>query len=135
MATDRTACLALFDANCPAFFAPNERDDYVAWLDGTRAYTVATLDGGVVGAYGVTPGDDVALNWIMISPHHQGRGLGGAIMARVVDEARVLGADVVHIAASQHSAPFFARYGAIERSTTTDGWGPGMHRVDMTLAV
>ena len=30
---DREACLALFDANCPTFFAPNERADYAAFLD------------------------------------------------------------------------------------------------------
>ena len=29
---DREACLALFDENCPAFFAPNEREDYEAFL-------------------------------------------------------------------------------------------------------
>ena len=29
---DESACLALFDENCPAFFAPNERDDYLVFL-------------------------------------------------------------------------------------------------------
>lgn len=30
----RTTCLALFDANCPEFFEPNERADLEAFLDG-----------------------------------------------------------------------------------------------------
>ena len=39
----------------------------------------------------------------------------------------------VSIAASHKSAPFFARFGARIVETTPDGWGPGMHRVDMEL--
>jgi hypothetical protein len=40
---------------------------------------------------------------------------------------------MLDVAASQHSAPFFARFGARELARTDDGWGPGMHRVDMEL--
>ncbi len=36
---DREACLGLFDANCPEFFAPNERADYVAFLETERGRT------------------------------------------------------------------------------------------------
>jgi hypothetical protein len=62
----RDRCLAVFDTNFPEFFAPNERVEYVAFLD---------------------------------------------------------------------CSPFFARFGAVEARRTSDGWGPGMHRVDMVLAV
>ncbi len=134
---DRAACLALFDANCPAFFAPNERDDYEHWLSDAseRGYQLACMDEVVVGAFGLRADTSAAaaLNWIMISPDHQGRGIGGAMMARVIDEARAARIGTVHIAASQHSAPFFARFGAREIRQTPDGWGLGMHRVDMVL--
>ncbi len=33
---DRTRCLALFDGNVPAYFAPKERADFVAFLDDLR---------------------------------------------------------------------------------------------------
>ena len=33
----------------------------------------------------------------------------------------------------EKAAAFFARFGAIEKVTTPDGWGPGMDRVDMEL--
>jgi hypothetical protein len=39
----------------------------------------------------------------------------------------------VRISASQVSAPFFARCGARELSRVRDGWGPGMHRVEMEI--
>jgi len=30
---DREACTSIFDANCPAFFAPNERQEYEEFLE------------------------------------------------------------------------------------------------------
>jgi hypothetical protein len=41
----------------------------------------------------------------------------------------------IRIAASHRSAPFFARFGAETVRETPDGWGPGMHRIDMELTV
>ena len=134
---DRAACLALFDANCPAYFAPNERADYIEFLDRAPAgYEVCELDGSAVAAFGLIRSDGaVRLNWIMLAPASQGRGIGSAIMQRVVAAARSSGESVIHIAASQKSAPFFARFGAAPVTRTPDGWGPGMDRIDMELGV
>ena len=135
-ASDRAACLAIFDDNCPEFFAPNERDDYAAFLSASGdAYTIADVDGRVAGGYGLVPERDaLALRWILFSRGMQGRGLGGRVMARALDEMRERRVMQLHIAASHRSAPFFARFGATEVKTTRDGWGPGMHRVDMLLS-
>ncbi len=134
--SDQSACLALFDANCPEFFAPNEREDYLRFLNATPAgYTVCAVPGGVVGAFGVFPqcSDVVSLNWILLDPGSQGMGIGSAIMARVLARARSQVAVSVQIAASHKSAPFFSRFGAVAESTIEHGWGAGMHRVNMQL--
>ena len=39
----------------------------------------------------------------------------------------------IDIAASHLSAPFFKKFGAIEIKIIEDGWGKGMHRVNMKL--
>jgi GNAT superfamily N-acetyltransferase len=134
---DRPACLVLFDENCPAYFAPNERDDYAAFLD-RRAenYLVCVLADRLVGAYGLYPVNNggTALHWILLSSSVQGLGLGSIIMSRAVEHVRDSGRLPLLISASHKSAPFFARFGAIETSTEPDGWGPGMHRVEMQLA-
>lgn len=135
-AEDRDACLGLFDANCPEFFAPNERAEYAAWLDAEpQGYHVCMLDGRVAGAWGLRQREDgdCVLNWILLAPAVQGRGIGRRIMQEVRDELRARGAARLHIGASHKSAPFFARFGAVEIRRTPDGWGPGMHRVDMEL--
>jgi GNAT superfamily N-acetyltransferase len=135
---DRDACLALFDANCPAFFAPNERAEYEEFLSAAGdAYTVCLLEGEVMGAYGLEPHEQgrLALRWILLSPAVQGRGVGSQIMARVAGDVRARGASELAIAASDKSAPFFARFGAREVRTIVEGWGPSMDRVDMLLTL
>jgi hypothetical protein len=56
------------------------------------------------------------------------------MMTRVLDVIRTRRVSLLHIAASHKSAPFFARFGAHEAARIVDGWGPQMHRVDMTWA-
>ncbi|MCG7530001.1 GNAT family N-acetyltransferase [Psychrobium sp. MM17-31] len=132
------ACLALFDENCPQFFAPNERDDYRGFLDQQYdGYCVCELESKVVGAFGLLKQDDSshALNWILLSPTAQGIGLGKQIMAQVVQTARDQRISEISIAASHLSAPFFAKFAAKVIKETPNGWGGGMHRVDMILHV
>lgn len=133
---DKEACLAIFDQNCPSFFAPNERADYSSFLDDAPAsYEVCDLSGKVVAAFGLIADDNqkIALNWIMLDPASQGVGLGSAIMEHVISQGRGSQLSLINIAASHKSAPFFAKFGATEMLHTEDGWGPGMHRVDMEL--
>lgn len=137
-AVDLSACLALFDANCPAFFTPKERADYEKFLRETPwPYQVCEVAGRVEGAFGLfarEPGR-ASLNWILMSPSVQGSGLGSRMMQHAIDAARRLDCGVIDIAASHKSAPFFTRFGARTLHETADGWGPGMHRIDMELRV
>lgn len=133
---DRDTCLGLFDANCPVFFSPNERTDYLRFLDtAPGGYELCLVDGVVAGAFGLMGHDATRrrLNWIMLNPQFQGLGAGRAIMQRVATLAALEGIHLVDIAASHMSAPFFTRFGAITLTVTNNGWGPRMHRVDMEL--
>ena len=134
--TDRETCLTIFDANCPAYFAPNERADYESFLDAVPGrYEVCEAAGRVVAAFGLIDDEKngVSLNWIMLDPGSQGAGIGSAIMERVISAGKATPFSVIKIAASHKSAPFFARFGAVATVLTEDGWGPGMDRVDMEL--
>jgi N-acetylglutamate synthase-like GNAT family acetyltransferase len=135
---DYQACTAIFDANCPEFFAPNERQDYKSFLENVpEGYEVYEVDGCVLGAFGlVGDGKDVLmLIWILLDPHRQRIGIGSKIMERVLHVGRTSKIKTVRIAASHKSAAFFARFGATTTSSTRNGWGPGMDRVDMELAL
>ena len=69
----------------------------------------------------------------MLNPRFHGVGAGRAIMGRVAALAASEGLEAVEIAASHKSAPFFAKFGAVTATVTENGWGAGMHRVDMRL--
>jgi len=133
----KSACLRLFDANCPAFFAPNEREAYAAFLDrAAPGYFTMQVDGEVIAAFGLLQEAAPArrrLSWIMVHPDRQGEGVGQRIIAAASERCAAAGASAIDIAASHLSAPFFARHGATIIHTTPDGWGPDMHRVDMEL--
>jgi GNAT superfamily N-acetyltransferase len=135
---DRERCLGLFDANCPEFFAPNERADYLSFLETSEnGYELCLIDDEIAGAFGLS-GNDASrrrLNWIMLNPQFQGLGAGRAIMEKVAVLAASAGIQVVDIAASHMSAAFFARFGAVAMKVIDNGWGPGMHRVDMELSL
>ncbi len=136
-AGDRAACFRIFDDNCPEFFAPNERADLVAFLATPPAgYEVALLGDDVVAAFGVLREDGApTLRWIMIGREAQGHGLGRLIMARAVATVRAAGETQLRIATSHKSDGFFTKLGATEVRRTPDGWGPGLHRVDMVLSL
>ena len=137
-AEDRQACLRLFDENCPTAFAPNERRDYEQFLDdAVDRYELYLIDGEVAGAFGLYPDgpDRLALRWIIVSSGKQRRGVGSAVMNRIVAELRRSTGVTLRISASHKSAPFFAKFGARERDRIPNGWGPGMHRVEMDLSV
>ncbi|MGH8263812.1 MAG: GNAT family N-acetyltransferase [Steroidobacterales bacterium] len=134
-APDRERCLAIFDENCPEFFSPNERAEFAAFLERSADdYCVCLMEGRVAGGYGLClEGKGVmSLRWILIARAAQRHGIGHVIMTRALNGIRKLKAKLA-IAASQKSAPYFAKFGAKEVKTTPDGWGPGMHRVDMEL--
>ena len=136
--TDKEACLAIFDANCPSFFVPDERVDYENFLAASPSgYEVCEVAGRVVAAFGLIgdSGHEVRLNWIMLDPRSKGIGLGSTIMDRVIAQGRAAQCSLIGIAASHKSAPFFARFGAIATARTEDGWGPGMDRVDLEIVL
>jgi GNAT superfamily N-acetyltransferase len=133
---DSTVCIGIFDANCPAYFAPNERRDYAEFLDEVpHDYEVCEVDGRVLGAFGLMVDDnnEKRLSWIMLDPRSQGLGIGMKIMERVIQLGRESDTRAVRIAASHKSATFFAKFGATTTTSTRNGWGPGMHRIDMIL--
>ena len=133
---DRQACTSIFDANCPEFFAPSERQEYEEFLERVSGdYQVCEVDGKVLGAFGLFDdgGNMKTLNWILLDPQTQGIGVGSKIMEWVIQLSRTSQSKMLRIAASHKSAPFFARFGATITSSTKNGWGPGMDRVDMEL--
>lgn len=131
-------CLALFDENCPAYFAENEREDYASYLKtmGNPYKVLEGPEGALIAAYGVAfieAERRARVTWIMVSPKGQGTGVGRHMMEEIIACAVDMKATALDIATSQHAAAFFAKFGARETRVIKDGWAKGMHRIDMEL--
>lgn len=130
-------CLELFDENCPQYFAESERGDYIAFLKASPLdYYIGVNDGCVASAFGITSTAATLrtrLSWILVSTHFKGTGVGAKMMDYSMEASLKKEALVIDIAASHLSAPFFAKFGAQELNRTPNGWGLGMHKVDMEI--
>ena len=130
-------CLQLFNENCPEYFAENEREDYIDFLEGSPSgYFIGISDGSVVSAFGLISTREPSrtrLSWILVSPKSKGRGVGVKMMNYARETAFKNGSSAIDIAASHLSASFFTKFGAEELKITQNGWGPDMHRVDMEI--
>lgn len=140
--SDRDACLALFDGNVPRFFDADERAQFADFLD-TRAndwsYSVLLLHGSIVACGGYAIADDgttADLCWGMVARACHRSGLGTRLTAARIDAARAQpGVRRVRLDTSQHTAGFYRRFGFATDVVVADGYGPGLDRHEMTLAL
>ena len=133
---DKEICLALFDTNCPEYFAPSERSDYENFLNSNPpGYELCIANGDIVGAFGlIEEGENQRrLDWILLNKNSQGSGIGSIIMNRVLVQARDKCVAIILITTSHKVYNFFEKFGAIKVFEIENGLGPGLHRVDMEL--
>lgn len=135
---DREACMALFESNCPKYFAPEERADYEDFLDTLNCdYSVLTIGEELVGCGGIHVDAETGqgnLCWGMVDQSRHKSGLGKALLEfRLAAIKANPAATHVHIDTSQLSGPFFAKYGFKETHKTKDGYGAGIDHVEMIL--
>ena len=139
---DLDACLALFDSNVPRFFSARERADFEAFLRNHAAdwsYQVVLRDATLVacGGYSLSRnGSDAHLCWGMVHARMHRQGLGTLVLVGRLDAARRSPAvRRVLLDTSQHTQAFYARFGFQCQRVTPDGYGPGLDRYDMCLAL
>lgn len=133
---DRQACLAIFLSNVPAYFAPAEQPDFEAYLDEPPSnHVVVIRDNRLLACGGWYVHEGVGrLSWGMVMQTHHRASLGSFLLSWRLKQIFLLpDIDEVHLETSQHSAGFFNRYGFEAVRTTLNGYGPGLHRVDMVL--
>lgn len=139
--SDRAACLVLFDSNVPKYFQLHERVEFAEFLDDLPGpyLVLEEPDRTIVGCGGYARESDgriAHLCWGMVAADQQGRGLGQRLTEERIRRAcadfelEVLGLDT-----SQRTRAFYERFGFVATRVTPDGYGPGLDRVDMRLAL
>lgn len=138
-AADRAACLAVYDSNVPAYFLPEERPAYAAFLDALPGpYLVLEAEDERVvacGGYAVKPGTTTAdMCWGMVVQDLHRTGLGWQLLqARLARVRADPGVTDIALNTSQHTWRFYARVGFQTERITPDGYAGGLHRYDMRM--
>ena len=129
-------CIELFDLNCPEFFAPIEKNDYIEFLNQTKeGYVTIHHDSILIGAYGVhkTSSESASQSWTLIHPKYQNKGIGRLIMERVFLYLESNQLDNLFLSTSQQTEAFFLKFGAIRIDYIENGWDEGLHRIEMKI--
>lgn len=144
--TDRTACLDIFNSNLPRYFAPEELDLLINWLNAkdknetayksniAEHFYVLETEGTVnaCGGFYIDNNHHAKMTWGMVHNGLHGTGLGKALLLdRLKEIGKLYPGCSVALDTSQHTYGFFEKLGFKVTKITKDGYGEGLDRYDM----
>ncbi|MBL8715324.1 MAG: hypothetical protein JNL79_04980 [Myxococcales bacterium] len=136
---DREGCVALFDSNVPAFFAPAERASFVDYLDDDVVregiQELVLVDGDRIiacGGLGLRDGE-ARMCWGIVHRERHGQHLGDLLLLTRLVLGAQAGANRGGLDTIPAVTTFFARKGFVVTRAEDDHYGPGIHRRDMEL--
>jgi [ribosomal protein S18]-alanine N-acetyltransferase len=134
---DTSAVLHLFDANTPAFFAPEERDDFIFYLKNEiEHYFVLKVEDSIVACGGYNQGPytyERRISWDLVHPDHQGKGYGGELLKYRIKH--ILMDDTVKtisVRTSQFVHKFYEKHHFILQEIVNDYWAEGYDLYQMS---
>jgi GNAT superfamily N-acetyltransferase len=86
---------------------------------------VAEADGEIAGMVALNLGVGAEVEDFFVEPQHQGRGVGGALMAELLAAARAAGASTVEVDADPNAEAIYARLGFETFGRSPSGSIPG----------
>lgn len=136
---DREACVALFSANTPHWFAAHEKEQYESFLDDIPGpyFLMYDDDGTFAGCGGIELESARGVGWLtwgMVDSTRHGQGLGKTLLEYRLEQLKAnLKIHRVCIDTSQLTAPFYEKYGFTTQRIIPDGYANGLHRHEMEL--
>jgi [ribosomal protein S18]-alanine N-acetyltransferase len=140
---DKNDCLEIFKSNVPQFFTETEIQEFTDFLakndenteDSRIIYYVVNLDEKIIGCGGIgcyLKKSEASLCWGLIDAKFHQQGYGRKFLKYRLDKiADYFPNCAVKIDTTQHSAPFFEKFGFETVKITKDFYAKGMDRYDM----
>ena len=139
---DESACLAIFDSNCPKYLDPSERADFAGFLKDhalPTGYLVLEKAGGIVACGGITLDTQRKAGWFcwgLVDQHFHKQGLGRQLTQARIDHAKTsVEIERLLLDTSQLTVGFYEKFGFRTVNVTKDGYGLGLDRHDMELPI
>lgn len=142
----REGCLEAFHSNVPLFFTVEEITQFNNWLnymeggiveypDSESHYFVVLHDQVVIGCGGFgfnAATNKVVLAWGLVHHQYHKKNIGRKLLEfRLERIASLYPGATLWLDTTQHSYPFFEKFGFTIEQFTEDGYAKGMHRYDM----
>ena len=135
-ADDLEPCLSIFDSNVPKYFAAKEREDFVRFLYAPNAdFFVLTHENKAVACGGCYLRDSTGrLCWGMVHSDFHRKSFGSDLLRfRLNHLFTSMAAEAVKLDTSQHSAPFFSRFGFEIEEIEANAFEHGIDCIKMQL--
>lgn len=148
-ASDKDACLAIFDSNTPPYFDAEERAPFAYWLERKGAellayenadldyYEVALLAGKIVGCAGYYKVKDQSIArmaWGMVHRDFHNKGVGSAhLKHRIQLMQNLFPGYTIDLGTSQLTYAFYEKHGFKVTEFFANGYGVGIDRYEMVL--
>jgi ribosomal protein S18 acetylase RimI-like enzyme len=137
---DHAACMALFQSNIPSSFLVEEIPRFSAFLDKSEGPYLVIEDAGgraiACGGLVIVGETDGRLCWGLVDERLHRRGVGSLLLdVRLAMACGAPGVTAVTMDTSNETAGFFERHGFTTTQVIENYHRPGLHRVDMRLAL
>ncbi len=133
---DLDQCLAIFEGNCPEFFAIPEQKQFAQYLGKEKLpyFVLIDPDEKIVACGGFVVESNIAeLAWGMVERNRHGQGLGTLLFNFRLVEIRKAKAVALKMDTNQHSLGFYLRLGFKIQSKIPNGYAEGLDRFDLLL--
>ena len=137
---DQNSILEMLRLNTPAYFAPEEKEDLIRYLNNhSENYFVVEYGKAIVSCGGYNYSDEkgvIRISWDMVDPQYQGMGFGTRLTEFRIEMIKQL-ADIkrIEVRTSQLAFKYYERFGFVLKAVIKDFWAAGfdMYRMEMEL--
>lgn len=138
--TDKTTVIDLLQLNTPQYFAPEEEQDFIEYLEKHREdYFVVENNGEIIGAGGINYLDEgkiARISWDVFHPKAQGKGWGTKLaeyrIAQIKTNPEVT---AICVRTSQKAFKFYSKSGFVLQEIIPDYWAKGFDLYSMEIRV
>ena len=141
VSSDQPALIELLRLNTPEYFSPDEKGDFITYLDSEiEDYFIASIDDQIVGCGGINYKEEDSIgiiSWDIVSKSHHGKGIGSELLShRLSCIKNKLNISKIIVRTSQHVFPFYEKHGFTLIKTVKDYWEKGydLYHMEMDLA-
>lgn len=134
---DREELLKIFRLNVPDYFAAEEEQDLIMFLDNyADNFYVCKNDGVLSGCGGHNMKDDLGiLSWYIVHPGYQKKGIGRLLVDYNIAELKRKGYKRIRVRTSQFTDKFYEKFGFILMHIEKDFWAKGIDLYEMEMDV